>query len=174
MRKNLTQKTILIIAVLIVFIFGIFRIPKGLSGTAFKQAVLDNIHLGLDLKGGTHLILQVMVDEAVGAQTTNDAAHIQTDLQQNGITVGSVIPDSAHPETILIAGAPADRAGDIRTVLNQRYGNQYDITSGANNTFSLTMKPSTVADLKKSTMEHSIEVIRQRVDSLGVSEPVIQ
>jgi preprotein translocase subunit SecD len=174
MRKNLTQKTILIFAVLIVFVFGIFGIPKGVSGTAIKQAILDRIHLGLDLKGGTHLILQVMVDEAVGAQTTNDAAHIQTDLQQNGITVGSVIPDSAHPETILIAGAPADRTGDIRTVLNQRYGNQYDITSGANNTFSLTMKPSTVADLKKSTMEHSIEVIRQRVDSLGVSEPVIQ
>jgi len=174
MRKNLTQKTILIFAVLIVFVVGIFGIPKGVSGTALKQSILDRIHLGLDLKGGTHLILQVMTDEAVSAQTTNDAAHIQADLQQNGITVGSVIPDSAHPETILIAGAPPDRSGDIRSVLEQRYSNQYEITSGANNTFTLTMKPSAVADLKKSTMEHSIEVIRQRVDSLGVSEPVIQ
>ncbi|QNI31494.1 protein translocase subunit SecD [Alloacidobacterium dinghuense] len=174
MRKNLTQKTILIFAVLIVFVFGIFGIPKGVSGTALKDALLKRINLGLDLKGGTHLILQVMVDEAVSFTTTNDAAHIQTELQQNGITVGSVIPDTAHPETILISGAPADRAGDIRSVLNQRYGNQYDISSGANNTFTLTMKPSAVADLKKNTMEHSIEVIRQRVDSLGVSEPVIQ
>jgi len=174
MRKNLTQKTILIFAVLIVFIFGILGLPKGVSGTALKQSILDRIHLGLDLKGGTHLILQVMTDEAVSFATTNDAAHIQTDLQQNGITIGSVVPDSAHPETILIAGAPADRAGDIRTVLSQRYGNQYDISSGANNAFTLTMKPSAIADLKKSTMDHSIEVIRQRVDSLGVSEPVIQ
>jgi preprotein translocase subunit SecD len=174
MRKNLTQKTILIFAVLIVFIFGIFGIPKGVSGTALKQSILDRIHLGLDLKGGTHLILQVMTDEAVNFAATNDAAHIQTDLQQNGITVGSVVPDSAHPETIVIAGAPADRAGDIRTVLSQHYGNQYDISSGANNTFTLAMKPSAIADLKKSTMDHSIEVIRQRVDSLGVSEPVIQ
>lgn len=174
MRKNLTQKTILIVAVLIVFIFGIFRIPKGLSGTALKQAVLDNIQLGLDLKGGTHLILQVMVDEAVNVATTSDAAHIQTDLQQNGITIGSVMPDTAHPETILIAGAPLDRSGDIRTVLNQRYGNQYDISSGANNTFSLTMKPSAVADLKSRTLTQAIEVIRTRVDTLGVSEPVIQ
>src|SRR5271155_2447906 len=174
MRKNLTQKTILIFAVLIVFIFGILGLPKGVSGTALKQSVLDRIHLGLDLKGGTHLILQVMTDEAVSFATTNDAAHIQTDLQQNGITIGSVVPDTAHPETILIAGAPADRAGDIRTVLSQRYGNQYDISSGANNAFTLTMKPSAIADLKKSTMDHSIEVIRQRVDSLGVSEPVIQ
>jgi preprotein translocase subunit SecD len=74
MRKNLTQKTILIFAVLLVFLFGIFGIPKGLSGTALKQAVLDRIHLGLDLRGGTHLILQVMVDEAVASQTDNDEA----------------------------------------------------------------------------------------------------
>ena len=173
MRKNLTQKIVLIFAVLIVFVFGIFGIPKGLSGTALKNAILDRIHLGLDLKGGTHLILQVMTDEAVNFAITNDAAHVQTDLQQNGITVSSVIPDTAHPATILIAGAPPDRAGDIRSVLNQRYGNQYDVSSGANNTFTLTMKPSAIADLKKNTMDHSIEVIRQRVDSLGVSEPVI-
>lgn len=174
MRTNLTQKTILIVAVLIVFIFGIFGIPKGLSGTALKQALLDRIQLGLDLKGGTHLILQVMVDEAINAATVNDAAHITTDLQQNGITVGSVMPDAVHPETIVISGAPPDRLGDIRTVLSQRYGNQYDIASGANNSFSLTMKPSAVATLKASTLEHSREVIDQRVNSLGVSEPVIQ
>ena len=53
MRKNLTQKTILIVAVLIVFVFGIFGLPKGVSGTALKQAILDRIHLGLDLKGVT-------------------------------------------------------------------------------------------------------------------------
>lgn len=174
MRKNLTQKTILIFAVLLVAFFGIFGIPKGVSGTALKDAILQRISLGLDLKGGTHLVLQVMVDEAVNAATTNDAAHIQTDLQQNGITVGSVIPDSAHPETIQISGAPPDRTGDIRSVLNQRYGSQYDIASGLNNAFSLTMKPSAVADLKKRTLEQAIEVIRTRVDSLGVSEPVIQ
>ncbi|MDI3255410.1 MAG: protein translocase subunit SecD [Bacillota bacterium] len=176
MRKNLTQKTILIFAVLLVFLFGIFGIPKGLSGTALKQAVLDRIHLGLDLRGGTHLILQVMVDEAVASQTDNDEARLQTDLQQNGISVGSITkPDpAAHPETIQISGVPADRTGDLRSVLNQRYGTQYDIASGENNTFTLTMKPTVVADLKKRALEQAIEVIRTRVDSLGVSEPVIQ
>jgi preprotein translocase subunit SecD len=146
MRKNLTQKTILIVAVLLVFIFGIFGIPKGVSGTALKDAILKNIQLGLDLKGGTHLILQVMVDEAVNAATDSDAAHIQADLQQNGITVGSVTkPDATHPETIVISGAPVDRSSDIRSVLSQRYGNQYDISSGANNSWTLTLKPTVVS-----------------------------
>ncbi|HVW76572.1 MAG TPA: protein translocase subunit SecD [Alloacidobacterium sp.] len=174
MRKNLTQKTILILAVLLVFVFGIFGIPKGVTGTALKQALLNRIQLGLDLKGGTHLILQVMTDEAVNAQTTNDAAHIQTDLQQDGITVGSVMPDSSHPDTIIINGAPADRSGDIRSVLNQRYSAQYDISSGANNTYTLAMKPTAIAELKKRTVEQTREVITQRVNSLGVSEPVIE
>ena len=175
MRTNLTTKTILIVAVLIVFVFGIFGIPKGVTGSALKASILDRIHLGLDLKGGTHLILQVMVDEAVGIATDSDTAHIQQDLQQNGITVGGVIkPDTSHPETIQITGAPPDRGNDIRSVLNSKYGTLYDISSGANNTWTLTMKPSVVADLKTRALDQAIEVIRTRVDTLGVSEPVIQ
>ena len=71
MRKNLTSKTILIVAILLVFIFGIFGIPHGISGQAWRAALSNRISLGLDLKGGTHLVLQVMVDEAVAAETDN-------------------------------------------------------------------------------------------------------
>jgi preprotein translocase subunit SecD len=173
MRKNLTGKTILIVAVLLVFIVGIIGIPSGFSGRALKQSIFDRIHLGLDLKGGTHLILQVMVNEAVGIETDSDSEHIKQDLQQNGITVGSVIkPDPNRPDLIQINGVPLN--GDIRSVLSTRYGQQYDLASGPNNTYTLTMKPSEEADLKKRALAQAIEVIRTRVDSLGVSEPVIQ
>ena len=77
MRKNLTGKTVLIFAILLVFFFGIFGIPKGVGPSAWKAALTNRIHLGLDLKGGTHLVLQVMVDEAVGAVTDNDVARIE-------------------------------------------------------------------------------------------------
>jgi preprotein translocase subunit SecD len=174
MRKNLTSKTILIVAVVIVFIFGIIGLPGGFSGAALKASLLKRINLGLDLKGGTHLILQVMVDEAVGIARDSDAAHIQQDLQANSIAVGSVAPDLSRPDAIQISGAPADRGNDVRSVLNSKYGAQYDIASGANNTWTLTMKPSAVADLKTHALQQAIEVIRTRVDTLGVSEPVIQ
>lgn len=174
MRNNLSSKTILIFAVVLVFIFGIIGLPKGFSGAALKASILDRIHLGLDLKGGTHLILQVMVDEAVGISRDSDASHIQQDLQSNGITVGSVTPDLSNSTLIHITGAPADRSGDIRSVLNAKYGQQYDISSGENNTWTLTMKPSVVTDLKSHAVQQAIEVIRTRVDTLGVSEPLIQ
>ena len=57
MGKNLKGKTAFIIAVLVIFIYGIFGIPSG----GLKQALTNRIHLGLDLQGGTHLVLQVHV-----------------------------------------------------------------------------------------------------------------
>ncbi|MGC2160971.1 MAG: protein translocase subunit SecD [Silvibacterium sp.] len=179
MRKNLTQKTILIVAVLVVCVLGVTGIPSGFSGAALKQSLLNRIHLGLDLKGGTHLILQVVVDEAVGTTTDSDAAHIQQAMQSNGVTLppNSVVkPDPKnHPELIQINNAPLDHSNDIRSVLNGQYGQQYDIASSANgSTWTLTMKPTAETDLKKRALDQSIEVIRQRVDSLGVSEPVVQ
>jgi preprotein translocase subunit SecD len=175
MRKNLNTKIIVIVATLAIFVFGIFGIPKGITPTALKNAIVSRINLGLDLRGGTHLVLQVHVEEAVAATTDSDVARIQSQLQQDGITVGSVTkPDPAHPEIIQIQGAPADRVGDIRTTLNNRYGAQYDITSTSGTSFTLTMKPSAVRDLETRTLEQAIETIRTRIDSLGVSEPVIQ
>ncbi|HEX5235598.1 MAG TPA: protein translocase subunit SecD [Silvibacterium sp.] len=178
MRKNLTQKTILIVAVLVVCVLGITGIPGSFSGAALKQSFLDRIHLGLDLKGGTHLILQVMVDEAVGITTDSDASHIQQDLQSNGITLppNSVIkPDPKNnPALIQINNAPPARSSDIRSVLDSHYGQQYDISSTANGAWTLTMKPTAVSDLKKRALDQSIQVITERVDSLGVSEPIVQ
>ena len=178
MRKNLTSKTILIVAVLVVCVLGITGIPSGFSGSALKASILDRIHLGLDLKGGTHLILQVVVDEAVSTTTDSDAAHIQQDLQSNGITLppNSVTkPDPKnHPDVIQISNAPADHDRDIRSVLDAHYGQDYDIASGVNNVWTLTMKPTVESALKKRALDQSIEVITQRVDSLGVSEPVVQ
>src|SRR6202161_1428780 len=102
------RKTILILAVLLVFVYGIFGIPKGVGLSSWKTALTDRIHLGLDLKGGIHLVLQVMVNEAVGAETDNAVARIQADLQQGGFPARSVLmPDSKRPELTQVQGTPA-------------------------------------------------------------------
>ncbi len=175
MRKNLTGKIILIFATLLVFVFGIFGIPSGVSGTALKAALTNRIHLGLDLRGGTHLILQVMVQEAVGATADNDITRIQADLKQNNIS-GAIPtrPDAAHPEILRVLSVPADKEGAVRSMLEDRYSAQYDISSAADNTFTLTMKPTVVRDIEQRALAQSIETIRDRVDRLGVSEPVIE
>lgn len=175
MRKNLRGRIALIVAVLLVFAFGITGIPKGVNGAAWKDALNNRIHLGLDLRGGAHLILQVQVNEAVSVETDNTTRRIEQDLQQNNLSFSSVLkPDSSRADMIKIAGTAPDRSSDIRTTLSNRYGNQYDISSGADNSWTLTLKPSQVADIEKRTLAQAIETIRERIDKLGVSEPIIQ
>ena len=55
-----------------------------------------------------------------------------------------------------------------------KYSNEYDLSGGSDNTWTLTMKPIFESDLDKRTVDQAIETIRDRVDSLGVSEPLIQ
>jgi preprotein translocase subunit SecD len=173
---NLTpaRKLILILAVLVVFVFGIIGVPQGITPAALKASLLSRIHLGLDLRGGTHLILQVMVDEAVASATDADMVHLQSDLSSNSITGATALRPDGQSATINVNGIPADKLNDARSLLSNRYGNDYDIKSSGLNGLILTMKPSAIAALKSRTLDQAIDVIRTRVDTLGVSEPVIQ
>jgi len=174
MRKNLTGKTVAILAILVVFVYGIFGLPHGLSGSALKQSIADRIHLGLDLRGGTHLVLQVMVNEAVASVTDNDVARIQADLQKASLTFGTVGKlDPTHPEIITVTGTAPDKTSDVRSLLESTYQN-YDVSLNADNSWTLTMRHQAVLDIQSHAVTQSIETIRDRVDSLGVSEPVIQ
>ena len=98
MKKNLKNKVALIVAVLLVCLYGIFGIPSGVSGKALMDALSSRIHLGLDLRGGAHLILQVVVSEAVSAETDNTVGRIQQDLKAANLTFSQVYkPDPAKP-----------------------------------------------------------------------------
>ena len=175
MGKNLKGKTAFIVALLVVFVYGIFGIPHGLSGTALKQALLDRISLGLDLKGGIHLVLQVHVAEAVGLTTDRDVSRLQDDLAKAGVTGAMVAKHDpvAHPETISIGAVPAANASAARAVLQGNDYSNYDLSTNSSGGWNLTMKPAAVTDLEKRTLDNSIETIRQRIDSLGVKEPLV-
>jgi len=181
MRKNLLPKTLFIIAVLLIFVYGIFLgTDPGKAIDAWKQggvraAIQQNIHLGLDLKGGTHLILQVAVNEAVNAETDRVAQSLQEDLNKAGIT-GAILskPDTQnHPEIINIGGVPLDKVSALRTTVSDNYP-LYDLRSGSNNTYQLVMRPSELTGLKQRAVQQAIETIRNRVDQFGVTEPTIQ
>src|SRR3981081_2396051 len=104
MKKNLGIKTGVIIATLLVFLWGIFlgrdpgrsveKMKKATSergvGAGLLAAGQENIHLGRDLKGGTHLILQVMADEAVNSESERAAERLRDDLKTRNIPFAEV------------------------------------------------------------------------------------
>jgi preprotein translocase subunit SecD len=174
MQKNLLIKLVVIVGVLLVFLYGIFGIPSSLSGDGLKKAVLDHIHLGLDLKGGTHLILQVQVNEAVSAETDRAIEILRDELGKAHIQYADISkPDPNRPEQVVIKGVPLDSVSAVRNIQQDKLP-EYTLTTGADNAQILTMKPEVLSKLKTDTVDKSIEAIRNRVDALGVSEPLIQ
>jgi len=176
MKKDLKNKIALIIAVLLLCLWGIFGDLKGLSGNAFLAAISNRIHLGLDLQGGAHLILQVQVADAVNAETDNSVQEIQQDLKKANLGYSQVTkPDPNKPDVIRIEGVSAAQSDAVNSLLTgNKYANEYELSGGSDTPFVLTMKPVYETDLDKRTVDEAIETIRDRVDALGVSEPLIQ
>ena len=181
MHKNLLPKTLLIIGTLLIFVYGIFLgTDPGKAIDAWKQegvlgAIQQNIHLGLDLKGGTHLILQVAVNEAVNADTDRTLSALKDDLTKAGIPSPDITKADPvnHPEVMQIRGVPPDKLGALRETINDNFP-QYELQSGPNNIYQFVMKPSEVTSLKQRAVQQAIETIRNRVDQFGVTEPTIQ
>lgn len=175
MNKNLGWKLVLIIGTLLFFLFGIFGLPSSWSGQGLLQAMQQRIHLGLDLKGGTHLILQVQVNDAVNVDSDNAVERLKQELRARKINYTEITkPDPVNnPDRIVIKGVPPESSSDLRSIVNDRLG-EYNLSSGAENTWTLSMKPQALASLKNQAVTQAIETIRNRIDQLGVSEPVIQ
>ena len=179
--KNLQWKVVFILATLVVFVWGIFlgtdpqKSIEAIKAHGLVAGIQQNIHLGLDLRGGTHLILQVQVNDAVNAETDQTIERLKDALKKKNIAYGDVLKlDPANsPQTITLRGVDIGAAGDLRSLVSDQFG-EYDLVSGPDNSWAVSMKPTVLATLKSRAVNQAIETIRNRIDQLGVTEPVIQ
>ncbi len=181
MKKNLLWRVVLILATLIVFVWGIFlgtdpeKSIQAIKEHGLIAGVQQNIHLGLDLRGGTHLILQVQVNDAVNAETDQTIERLKDALKKKNIAFGDIIKldPAATPQSITLRGVDIGAAGDLRSLIQDQFG-EYDLVSRPDNSWIVSLKPTVLQTLKTRAVEQAIETIRNRIDQLGVSEPVIQ
>jgi preprotein translocase subunit SecD len=176
MGKNLKGKIALIVGSLLVCCYGFLGIPGGVTPKALKQALADHIKLGLDLKGGVHLVFKVTVEEAVGDTTDRDRQRIQDDLTKAGIAGAAVhkMDPVGHSNQITVSGVPLAKASDARAILQGTDYSNYDVATNADGSETLTMKPTAIRDLEAATLSHTIETMTERVNALGVSEALVQ
>ena len=160
MQKNLALKAVGIIVVLIFCLYGIFGIPKSFSKAGLKEALLGRISLGLDLQGGTYLILQVVVNEAVGTETDHAVELLQEQLKKANITYTDISKpdDKNRPESITIKGVPPDQGGKLRTIVSENL-RDYDLVAGAEGSYNVILKATVVNDIKQRAVAQSIEAI---------------
>ncbi len=162
----------------IVLIAGLFFLTPSLMSSLpdlwQKYLPKDKIHLGLDLQGGMHLVLEVDTDKATESameRTSNDLKEALMDKKvrfrhierTKNNTISLELPDSASRAAF--EKVMKDHYPDIETTTSQiRDGNE---------TVSLKLKEKKINEIKKLTIEQSLETIRNRVDQFGISEPEI-
>lgn len=159
MKKNFRWKVILVVAVIALSIFLAYP-PK------------EKIQLGLDLKGGIHLVLQVMTDDAIKIETDQEILRLQEQLKKQNIEYKSITKDRQKKGRFFIQEFTPDKENQIKDLLDE-YFKEWDY-SVTNNAVAVTLKSSVTLYLRDQAVKQALETIRNRVDELGLAEPAIQ
>lgn len=132
----------------------------------------DPIHLGLDLRGGTHLLFTVEVDKAVENNVGRTGEELSRELRDEGIGVREV--DHEGMELVVHLDSPEERQA-FDEFVSTRFPS-LEIASGGSSLADVALTPtkSEVEAIKRLALDQSLETIRNRIDQFGVAEPIIQ
>src|SRR6266404_2021208 len=175
MNPNLKWRALsilLIILFCIYYLVGLPDFPK--SFAQMKDNFGHQIKLGLDLQGGTHLILQVQVQEAISQETDQTVDRLTSQLRSKNIHYDEVRrADDTH---ILVRNIDPAQLSQFRDMVSAQYANVWDLTptAGDPSGYTLTLRAAAIAQIKDSTMTQSLETIERRINALGLTEPTIQ
>jgi preprotein translocase subunit SecD len=172
MEKKVRYRTLFILAVVLACVFGIVGAPRNYQ--QLKENLADRIKLGLDLKGGSHLILQVHVDDAVKVVRDQALERLKDELKTRSIPY----TESQAPENdlthVLLKGIPDTKSGDLQALVNEQFSDWLlERVAGDPTARSLAMKPSSAATIRNQALERAKNTIGNRINRLGVTEPVI-
>jgi preprotein translocase subunit SecD len=177
MTRKLRWKAALILAVVLACAYGIIGLPN--SRTQLMANLRKNIRLGLDLKGGSHLILEVQVQDAAKAEADQTIERLKQELRKASLDYSSM--DRNDPASIEetdsiqinVKGIPVTQSGDFRRLVTERFPT-WLLTPVSSTDYRINMRPTDLLAMKGETVERSIRTIEQRINGLGLTEPVIQ
>ncbi|MGB2636314.1 MAG: hypothetical protein WAM58_20460, partial [Candidatus Acidiferrum sp.] len=176
MNPNLKWKVVFILAVIVFCLYSIFGLPTFPTSFAqLKDNFAHQIKLGLDLQGGTHLILQVQVQEAVSQLTDQTVDSLTKLLRDKNVHYDEV--RRVDDEHIIVRGIPSDQYTTFSDLLHDnQYDNNWTVGTapGESNATLLTMRPTTKAQIEENTMSQTLETLERRINALGLTEPTIQ
>ena len=177
MKKGLGWKSIVILATILICAYGMIGIPKS------KQELIDNwnnnIRLGLDLKGGSMLVLQVQVQQAFTAEADTQIERLKEAMAKQAINYTSV--DRNEPASIKEAdtiqinmkGIPVEKTREFRELVAEQLPS-WVLTPVNSSDYRINLKQTAAIELKKDTVDRSIHTIENRINGLGLAESSVQ
>jgi preprotein translocase subunit SecD len=185
MSRNIRIRGIIIGVITLgslIMLLGPWNKPKGYSRSArdffspsgLRQNLAENIRLGLDLRGGTHLVMQVQVDEYIGSITEGNRQKAVSELKKANIPYTDV---KVAANGLLVVETPdASKQTEIKDKLLPLFGSgDWEATTNATPpSVSFRLNNSAADFYRREATEQAKRIIEQRIDQFGVAEPTIQ
>ena len=177
MTRNIKIKAGIIVVVILVCIYGIIGLPK--SKNELVANWKKNIHLGLDLSGGTQLVMEVQLQDAFKAFADNSIERMKDEFKKDNIDFNDISRND--PQTLQdadkieidIKGVPVAKSSAFRSTVNETFP-EWILTALNSSDYRLTMKPTEALKLKQDTMTQTMATIERKINGLGLAESSVQ
>lgn len=166
-----------IIAIILVCIYGIIGLPK--SKDELIANWNQNIKLGLDLRGGSHLVLQVQVQDAFKAEADRIIEALKDQFKKSGVDYASMDRndpmklEDAETIQINIKGVANDKIAAFREAVGSNFAD-WTLTSVSGNDYRMNIKPTAALVLRRDTIDRAKNTIENRVNGYGLTEATVQ
>ena len=178
-KYNLLTRTIIIAVITLGGLYAVIG-PRhkptlhDFSWSGIKATLHDNVHLGLDLRGGSHLVMRVKTDEVLKNMTLADAAAAEKAGKDENLPVKEVKPDPTPGSyRFTVEASDASKVNDIEEAVKKKVSPDWTVSnSGGLITFSLGA--SSQSAIAEQATQQAQKIIESRLDAVGVAEPLVQ
>ncbi|HSR56663.1 MAG TPA: hypothetical protein VLL57_00665, partial [Candidatus Binataceae bacterium] len=136
----------------------------------------SKIELGLDLQGGTHLLMAVKLDDAVATQLRRRGDDIKKELKDNKLDFDQITQDPKSG-ALLVALKGADERSVFTDLMQKSFPDlaisSATLPNAAGPVYALSFRPRDVTQIRNNAMDQALETIRNRIDQLGVRETTV-
>lgn len=177
MTRNLRLKAAFIVAVILACIYGIVGLPR--STADLKANWKKNIHLGLDLSGGTQLVMQVQLQDAFKAYADASIQRMEDAMKKDNIDFGALTSsdpkrlEDADKIEIDVKNVPLAKGSAFRSIVNDQFGD-WVLTAVNSTEYKLTLKTTESLKLRQDTMTQTMATIERKINGLGLTESSVQ
>ncbi len=178
MSRGLRWKWSLIFVVLVACVLGITGIPKTSEDllTGWKK----NIRLGLDLKGGSQIVMQIQVQDAFKAEADRVIDRLKETMAKESVAYASIDRnepasiETADTVEVYVKGVPSDKTADFRRLITEALGTEWFLTPLNSTDYRLNIRKEAAIRLNQDTVTQTISTLHKKVDGLGVAEASVQ
>ena len=142
------------------------NVPNWLTSINAKK-----MNLGLDLKGGVHFLMQVDLDEVIENKSRKFSNDIRSQLRKNKIRYRSF---KFENNKIYINFSEDLNFEKVESLLITNYQNTFDIERLDNTSIQISISENTINELRIAAIKQNTTTLRNRVNELGVAEPIVQ